>query len=43
MVVYRTNSVPRPGRKGLVDHLNPQTMDHEMMTGKGQATAKGKN
>jgi len=34
MVVYRTNSVPRPGRKGLVDHLNPQTMDHETMTGK---------
>jgi hypothetical protein len=35
MVVYRTNSLPRPRRKGLVDHLNPQTMDHEMMTGKG--------
>jgi hypothetical protein len=29
MVVYRTNAIPRPGRKGLVDHLNPQTMDHE--------------
>ena len=35
MVVYRTNKVPRPGRKGLVDHLNPQTMDHEMMGGGG--------
>jgi hypothetical protein len=41
MVVYRTNSLPRPGRKGLVDHLNPQTMDHEMMTGNGRG--KGKN
>jgi hypothetical protein len=34
MVVYRTNKIPRPGRKGLVDHLNPQTMDHEMGLGK---------
>jgi hypothetical protein len=30
MVVYRA-IVERPGRRGLVDHLNPQTMDHEMM------------
>jgi hypothetical protein len=36
MVVYRTNKIPRPGRKGLVDHLNPQTMDHEMEFGKGK-------
>jgi hypothetical protein len=33
MVVYRTR-VQRPSRRNLVDHLNPQTMDHEMM-GKG--------
>ncbi|MGH2946992.1 MAG: hypothetical protein ACRDPC_12150 [Solirubrobacteraceae bacterium] len=32
MVVYRT-IVERPGRHGLVDHLNPQTMDHELMHG----------
>ncbi len=43
MVVYRTNSVPRPGRKGLVDHLNPQTMDHEMSTGKRHGKGKGKH
>ena len=29
MVVYRT-FIERPGPRGLVDHLNPQTMDHEM-------------
>ncbi|HZN90531.1 MAG TPA: hypothetical protein VFB44_16245 [Thermoleophilaceae bacterium] len=40
MVVYRTNKVPRPGRKGLVDHLNPQTMDHEMMMGSGSGKGK---
>jgi hypothetical protein len=40
MVVYRTNKVPRPGRKGLVDHLNPQTMDHEMGSKKGKGKAK---
>jgi hypothetical protein len=34
MVVYRTR-VEGPGRRGLVDHLNPQTMDHEMM-GRGR-------
>jgi len=33
MVVYRTNQVPRPGRTGLADHLNPQTMDHQMGSG----------
>jgi hypothetical protein len=32
MVVYRT-IIERPGRRGLVDHLNPQTMDHEMGRG----------
>jgi hypothetical protein len=42
MVVYRTNKVPRPGRKGLVDHLNPQTMDHEMSVGNG-GRGKGKD
>jgi hypothetical protein len=29
MVVYRTK-VEKPDRHGLVDHLNPQTMDHVM-------------
>ena len=42
MVVYRTNKIPRPGRKGLVDHLNPQTMDHEMSMGKGHGKGKDK-
>jgi hypothetical protein len=42
MVVYRTNKIPRPGRKGLVDHLNPQTMDHEMSMGKGHGKDKGR-
>jgi hypothetical protein len=41
MVVYRTNKIPRPGRKGLVDHLNPQTMDHEMGLGKDKGKGKG--
>ncbi len=30
MVVYRTE-IEGPGPDGLVDHLNPQTMDHVMM------------
>jgi hypothetical protein len=30
MVVYRTR-VQQPTRRNRVDHLNPQTMDHEMM------------
>jgi hypothetical protein len=30
MVVYRT-LIEGPGPEGVVDHLNPQTMDHEMM------------
>jgi hypothetical protein len=29
MVVYRAQ-IQRPNRRNLVDHLNPQTMDHEM-------------
>jgi hypothetical protein len=33
MVVYRTR-VQQPNRRNRVDHLNPQTMDHEVM-GKG--------
>jgi hypothetical protein len=41
MVVYRTNKLPRPGRKGLVDHLNPQTMEHEMEPGKGKGKGGG--
>jgi hypothetical protein len=32
MVVYRTR-IQRPNRRNRVDHLNPQTMDHEMMRG----------
>jgi hypothetical protein len=32
MVVYRA-ILPKPGRPKLVDHLNPQTMDHETMVG----------
>jgi hypothetical protein len=35
MVVYRTK-IQKPGRKHLVDHLNPQTMDMEMSMGKGK-------
>jgi hypothetical protein len=34
MVVYRAQ-IQRPNRRNLVDHLNPQTMDHEMMGGGG--------
>jgi hypothetical protein len=34
MVVYRTK-VQQPNRHNRVDHLNPQTMDHEMMGGGG--------
>ena len=34
MVVYRTR-VQQPSRRNRVDHLNPQTMDHEM-TGRGR-------
>jgi hypothetical protein len=41
MVVYRAKKVELPGRRGLVDHLNPQTMDHEM-GGKGRDHGKGK-
>ena len=38
MVVYRAR-VKRPSRRNLVDHLNPQTMDHEM-TGRGRGKGK---
>jgi hypothetical protein len=34
MVVYRTR-IQEPNRRNRVDHLNPQTMDHEMMRGGG--------
>jgi hypothetical protein len=34
MVVYRT-LVEQPNRRNRVDHLNPQTMDHEMGRGGG--------
>jgi hypothetical protein len=34
MVVYRTR-VQQPNRRNRVDHLNPQTMDHEMMMAGG--------
>jgi hypothetical protein len=34
MVVYRT-LIQKPGRSKLVDHLNPQTMDHDMDSGGG--------
>jgi len=40
MVVYRTR-IERPGRHGRVDHLNPQTMDHEMR-GRGHDDDHGK-
>jgi hypothetical protein len=39
MVVYRAR-VARPSRRNLVDHLNPQTMDHEMTEGGGHGKAK---
>jgi hypothetical protein len=35
MVVYRAR-VQRPSRRNLVDHLNPQTMDHDMESDGGQ-------
>jgi hypothetical protein len=41
MVVYRAR-VQRPSRRNLVDHLNPQTMDHEMMDRGGGDKGKGK-
>jgi hypothetical protein len=34
MVVYRAR-VEQPRRRNLVDHLNPQTMDHQMAMGGG--------
>jgi hypothetical protein len=34
MEVYRAK-IQTPKRRNLVDHLNPQTMDHEMMMGGG--------
>jgi hypothetical protein len=40
MVVYRTR-VQRPSRRNLVDHLNPQTMDH-MTMGRGDDDDRGK-
>jgi hypothetical protein len=42
MVVYRTR-VQRPNRRNLVDHLNRQTMDHEMMMGRGDDDDRGKD
>ncbi len=39
MVVYRT-LIQKVGRNGRVDHLNPQTMDHEMTRGPGHGKAK---
>jgi hypothetical protein len=41
MVVYRAR-VQRPSRRNLVDHLNPQTMDHDMMDRGGGDKGKGK-
>jgi hypothetical protein len=40
MVVYRT-LIQKVGRHGRVDHLNPQTMDHEMTRGPGHSKRKG--
>jgi hypothetical protein len=40
MVVYRA-FVQKPKRRDLVDHLNPQTMDHEMMGGGNGKPPKG--
>jgi hypothetical protein len=31
MVVYRARNVQVPEEHARVDHLNPQTMDHEMV------------
>jgi hypothetical protein len=41
MLALRT-LMPKPGRRALVDHLNPQTMDHEMMRGSGKGKGRGK-
>jgi len=41
MVVYRT-LIQKPGRHGRVDHLNPQTMDHEMLRGPGHTKRKSR-
>ncbi len=41
MVVYRT-LIQKPGRHGRVDHLNPQTMDHEMLRGAGHTKRKSR-
>ena len=41
MVVYRT-LIQKVGRNGRVDHLNPQTMDHEMTRGPGHSKKKAK-
>jgi hypothetical protein len=38
MVVYRT-TIQKPNRHGRVDHLNPQTMDHETMSGGGHGNS----
>jgi hypothetical protein len=40
MVVYRARNVPVPRGRDRVDHLNPQTMDHEMM-GRGGGGGRG--
>jgi hypothetical protein len=40
MVVYRTR-IQKPNRRNRVDHLNPQTMDHEMMRGGGDGDGDG--
>jgi hypothetical protein len=42
MVVYRT-LVEQAKRRDRVDHLNPQTMDHEMGGGKGKGKGKDKD
>jgi hypothetical protein len=41
MVVYRAR-IETPRRRNLVDHLNPQTMDHEMTDGGGRDNGKDK-
>jgi hypothetical protein len=41
MVVYRARIDEVPRRRNLVPHLNPQTMDHEMMDGGGGDKGKG--
>jgi hypothetical protein len=42
MVVYRARNVPVPRRRDRVDHLNPQTMDHEMR-GRGGGDGGGRD